>query len=101
MSKRELQIPTDKILPNNVQEDILLRSPSTTPDKGLRDLLFTKKINGSNCSHYDIAPTESQAIKRGDIPSLLHFSNEEQEIPLSEEVFENFGLDLKLGIINE
>ena len=101
MPKRELQIPTDKILPNNVQEDILLRSPSTIPDKGLRDLLFTKKINGSNCSYYDIAPTESQAIKRGDIPSLLHFSNEEQEIPLSEEVFENFGLDLKLGIINE
>ena len=101
MPKRELQIPTDKILPNNVQEDILLRSPSTIPDKGLRDLLFTKKVNGSNCSYYDIAPTENQAIKRGDIPNLLHFSNEEQEIPLSEEVFENFGLDLKLGIINE
>ena len=43
MTNKELEIPSTE-LPDNVQEDIILRSPSTIPDKGLRDLMFNKKI---------------------------------------------------------
>jgi len=68
MAKRELQIPINNILEYNSKEELVFRSPSTIPDKGIRNLIATKKILGSNCSYYDISPTENQAIKKGIVP---------------------------------
>lgn len=98
MTNKELEIPSTE-LPDNVQEDIILRSPSTIPDKGLRDLMFNKKINGSDCSYYDISPTENQGITKSQIPDLHFFPSQEENN--MEEVFQNLGIDLKLGNINE
>ena len=118
MPKRELQIPTDKLLDGSIKdEEIILRSPSTIPDKGLRDLLATKKILGSNCSYYDIAPTEIQAIKRyntnfdppltlfaGEGGILTNFTTADGELldrpsPYHADILSQF--DLKMGEINE
>jgi hypothetical protein len=62
MPKRELKINTDNYLYEDTQEDIILKSPSKIPDKGLQDLISLRSINGSDCSHYDIAPTEHQQM---------------------------------------
>ena len=64
MSKRELQIPVENKLNTKTLEDIILRSPSTIPDIGIHDLIFNKKIIGSDCSYYDIAPTENQLLTK-------------------------------------
>ena len=64
MGKRELQIPIENILRTTTKEDIVLRSPATIPDVGLKDLIFMKKVIGSDCSYYDIAPTENQILTR-------------------------------------
>lgn len=62
MPKRELNIPIDKQLNTSTKEDLIFRSPPPIPDPGLRDLVQMGRINGSDCSYYDIAPTEPQAI---------------------------------------
>ena len=124
MPKRELQIPINKPLSRDAEEELVFRSPSTIPDKGLRDLLATKKIEGSNCSYYDIAPTENQAIKKGKTsftPPLTIFSGEggsfttlflllrslvsesgellDRPNPFTEDILSQF--DMKMGTINE
>ena len=76
MPKRELNIPTDKQLNTNTQEELIFNSPPPIPDHGLRNLIQMGRINGSNCSYYDIAPTESQAIGNGDDIILNIFEDE-------------------------
>jgi len=76
MPKRELKIPIDNKLSPNTGEEIIFRSPSTIPDKGIKDLIATKKIIGSNCSYYDIAPTENQAMKKGKKLNITIFKNQ-------------------------
>ena len=61
MSKRELNI-SDKKLYNNTKEDIILKSPSRIPPKGIQDLISLKGINSLEVAYYDIAPTEQQGI---------------------------------------
>ena len=116
MPKRELQIPVDKALNYGVKEELVFRSPATIPDKGIRDFLATKKILGSNCSYYDIAPTENQAIKRSTkvqitifpptIPITISYDDETQASQIitrpgyNAENIESL-FDLKLGEINE
>jgi len=102
MSKRELQIPTDKILTMDTAEDLFFRSPSTIPDKGLRNLVSLKKVLGSNCSYYDIAPTENQALKRGKSTFSLNFfepSETENKIIDEEDIISQF--DVLMGEISE
>ena len=76
MPKRELNIPVDKIMDVSTEEDIILKSPPPIPDPGLRDLVQMGRINGSNCSYYDIAPTEPQAIGEKDDVILTIFEDE-------------------------
>mgnify|MGYP001295084504 CR=1 FL=1 len=116
MPKRELQIPVDKTLNYEIKEELVFRSPATIPDKGIRDLIATKKILGSNCSYYDIAPTENQSIKKSTnvqitifpvtTPVTISYGNETQ----ASEIVTRPGHDaenieslfnLKLGEINE
>ena len=108
MSKRELQIPTDKFVTAVTKEEIIFRSPSTIPDKGLRDLLGVKKIMGSDCIHYDISPTENQSLIRGINPNLMYF-----QVPgrgmgepgsfgdFASYISSQYPLDMKMGEINE
>ena len=39
MPKRELNIPTDKQLNTNTQEELIFNSPPPIPDHGLRNLI--------------------------------------------------------------
>ena len=73
MPKRELEIPINNTLLSDTKEEFVFRSPATIPDKGIRDLIAVKKIVGSNCSYYDIAPTENQAMKKGKEPEITLF----------------------------
>ena len=82
MSKRELQIPIDNHLTTVTREEIVFRSPSPIPDKGLRDLLGVKKIMGSDCIHYDISPTEQQAISNNDDLVLTIFDEDPLNVNL-------------------
>jgi len=89
MAKRELQIPINNILDNNSKEELIFKSPSTIPDKGIRNLIATKKILGSNCSYYDISPTENQTIDYlKDIEQIHHniagYTNEEGIVKMGE-----------------
>ena len=84
MAKRELKINTDNKLYEDTEEDIILKSPTTIPDKGLQDLISLKAINGSNCSYYDIAPTEQQNIGWAPNMPLMFFENDEALNPDSE-----------------
>ena len=61
MSKRELNL-SDKKLYNTTKEDIILKSPSRIPPKGIQDLIALKGINSLEVAHYDIALTEQQSI---------------------------------------
>jgi len=118
MSKRELQIPIDNNLTLTTKEDLIFRSPSTIPDKGLRGLSMVKKIVGSNCSYYDLSPTENQSLKRGkniatltiypsNLESISVYTNVESETgelmdrpnPNQEDIVTQF--DLLMGEINE
>ena len=116
MPKRELQIPINNTLDYNSNEEFIFKSPATIPDKGIRDLIATKKILGSNCSYYDISPTENQAIKKEKtnfnppltvFPGSNSFDNTESEIGElidrpntdTESILSNFSI--KIGEINE
>ena len=58
MPKRELQLSEKKLL-ENTEEDILLRSPSRIPDKGIQNALSLKQIQSLDVAYYDISPTEN------------------------------------------
>ena len=61
MNKRELNISNKKLY-LNTKEDIILKSPSRIPHKGLQDLMDMKGVNITNYAYYDIALIENQAI---------------------------------------
>ena len=61
MSKRELNL-SDKKLFISTKEDIILRSPSKIPTKGLQDLINMNGIIPSDTAYYDISQTEAQSI---------------------------------------
>ena len=82
MPKRELNIPIDKKLNSNTQEDLILKSPPPIPDPGLRDLIQMRRINGSDCSYYDISPTEQQAISNNDDLVLTIFDEDPLNVNL-------------------
>jgi hypothetical protein len=95
MAKRELNIPIDKHLYNSTEEDLIFNSPATIPDKGLQDILNLKKIIGSSCSYYDIAPTEKQLIRYGEELTLAHFKNDKNQ---NNQLFlESIDISEKLG----
>ena len=81
MSKRELNI-SDKPLFNDTEEDIVFKSPSRIPPKGIQDLISLKSINSSEVAHYDIAKTELQGVRNidMDLPSTFfyHYTNGEE-----------------------
>ena len=83
MPKRELNIPLDREMDNSNMEDIIFNSPPPIPDKGLRSLLKKKHINGSNCSYYDIAPTEIKGIGDKDLLTLPVFEEDMESINLN------------------
>jgi len=72
MSKIELNI-SDKKLYNTTKEDIVLKSPSRIPPKGIQDLIALKGINSSEVAYYDIATTEQQGIKNTDNVVIYFF----------------------------
>ena len=75
MPKRELNIHTDNKLMTDTQEELIFKSPPPIPDYGLRSMIQMGRINGSECSYYDIAPTENQIINDNDNLTLTIFGD--------------------------
>jgi|TARA_B100000287_G_C20059389_1_gene553752 hypothetical protein len=69
MTKRELKL-SDKRLYEDTKEDIILSSPSRIPDKGIQNILSLKNIHSMDVADYDIAPTEIQLMRVGDVFTL-------------------------------
>lgn len=101
MDKRELQIPTENLMNDDSNESITFRSPSTIPDKGIQDLIFTSKIIGSDCSYYDIALTETQVLTKQN-NSKINLSEFEDGDSINIEYWfsENTNLEEKMGEVN-
>ncbi len=83
MPKRELNIPLDRVMDSGNKEDIIFNSPPPIPYKGLASLLKKKHINGSECSYYDIAPTENMGIDYVDLITLPIFEENMESINLN------------------
>jgi hypothetical protein len=99
---RELQIPTGNQMNEDTPENIVFRSPSTIPDIGIQDLLFNKKILGSDYSYYDIAPTENQIItKQSNSKIKLTQFEDGDSINITYWFSENTNLEEKMGEIND
>lgn len=60
-NRRELNIGDNK-LRHGTKEDIIMKSPSRIPAKGLTDLKNLKHVNVTTYAYYDISKTEQQAI---------------------------------------
>ncbi len=69
MIKRELKI-SDKPLYKDTKEDIILSSPPRIPAKGIQNTLALKNIHSMDVADYDIAPTEIQLMRVGDVFTL-------------------------------
>ena len=95
MSKRELNI-SDKKLYNTTKEDIVFRSPSRIPPRGIQDLISLKGINSSEVAYYDIALTEQQGISNTQ-KIMTHLTNDfyNQNYISVEEL--NLELEMKMG----
>ncbi|ASF00567.1 hypothetical protein [uncultured virus] len=76
MPKRELNINTDNILTDETQEDIILKSPLTIPDKHIQELNILRALEGANYSYYDIAMTEDQAQIPTEIANIPYIEND-------------------------
>jgi|TARA_B100000287_G_C20266207_1_gene636081 hypothetical protein len=99
--KRELQIPTENILNRTTTEDIVFRSPATIPDVGIKDLIFMKKVIGSDCSYYDIAPTENQILtKQNNNQIKISQFESGDSINIAYWFSESTNLEEKMGEIN-
>ena len=61
MNKRELNISNKKLY-EDTPEDIILKSPSRIPPRGLQDLINIKGVKITDYDYYDIAKTENQEI---------------------------------------
>ena len=72
-NRRELNIGK-KTLHRGTPEDIIMKSPSKIPAKGLIDLRNLQHVNITNYAYYDISKTEQQAIEYRDTIDKSFFS---------------------------